>query len=563
MLNNLYLKEAVFVAKTCKLVTRQSVLLLIVYYLIATLAGLLEGSGMLMLVDVVTGHANLENKTSLIGILTSILRYFSIDPDLKIIFFFTILILLLRVFLTFLSQIIYYRDVQAWLSKKIRYACIDTLMNGDWEFLRNMTSGTYVGAVSDGVNKSAYYFNSLVLIFYSAINAFILIFFALSVSFEISLLFFLAGFPAFLALRAILKVQKLFAEKYTAATQKFFGNITENLNGMYHIKVEGRVDRYTSKSLSLQDEMTRNEKKYALTIAGAGGFMNFIPVFILFVFFGWTILKSNSFQDLIIFLASISIIGSRAYGHINTLVQSASGLSIYGSNFMPVIDLLKIPREKKKEYISEKILLIEVSGASYSYNESSGIRDLNVEIKIGEPLIIMGPSGAGKTTLANLISGLYLPGIGKINYFGDSGKAYSSAKFRPRLGYVTQDIHLFHGTVRENLSTSVLNTATDEELWFALKQSGSEDFILKLGGLDAPIAEAGRSLSGGQKRRLGIARVLAGKPDILILDEMTAGVDDVIKNELISTIKSISSSLIIIIITHEEIKINPAKYFYF
>ena len=119
------------------------------------------------------------------------------------------------------------------------------------------------------------------------------------------------------------------------------------------------------------------------------------------------------------------------------------------------------------------------------------------------------------------------------------------------MGYVTQDIHLFHGTIRDNLIIFPDSGVGDDSLWRCLLCVGAEGFVRKLGGLDAVITEAGRSLSGGEKRRLGIARVLIANPHILILDEVTAGLDEARKKELIATIKTLAESLIVIVITHD------------
>jgi len=105
---------------------------------------------------------------------------------------------------------------------------------------------------------------------------------------------------------------------------------------------------------------------------------------------------------------------------------------------------------------------------------------------------------------------------------------------------VPQDILLFHGSVRDNL-VGGQGLVVDDVLIEALSDAGADAFVERLGGLDAMITEAGRSLSGGERRRLGIARVLAGRPDVLILDEVTVGLDEQRKLELLGTIRAFFS----------------------
>jgi ABC-type bacteriocin/lantibiotic exporter with double-glycine peptidase domain len=127
------------------------------------------------------------------------------------------------------------------------------------------------------------------------------------------------------------------------------------------------------------------------------------------------------------------------------------------------------------------------------------------------------------------------------------------------VGYVPQDILLFQGTVRENLTGGQGHIA-DEVLIDALRGAGAEVFVSRLGGLDAVIVEAGRSLSGGERRRLGIARVLAGHPDVLILDEVTVGLDEERKLELLATIGALSERFVVVAITHDSDMAGAARF---
>ena len=160
-----------------------------------------------------------------------------------------------------------------------------------------------------------------------------------------------------------------------------------------------------------------------------------------------------------------------------------------------------------------------------------------------------GPSGSGKTTLANLISGLYEPAAGSISYVGASGKAFDSRGHHPKIGYVTQDVRLFTGSVRDNLDP--WGKVGDDELRACLADTDAASFVERLGGLGAPIAEGGRSLSGGEKRRLAIARALAQKCDCLVLDEVTSGLDTANKRELLETIGRLASRILIVAIAHD------------
>ena len=150
----------------------------------------------------------------------------------------------------------------------------------------------------------------------------------------------------------------------------------------------------------------------------------------------------------------------------------------------------------------------------------------------------------------NIISGLYQPSVGSVNYIGlDSGSKYSSLSFRPKIGYVPQDIYFFKGSIRDNL---VSGEEHDESLvWDVLDKVFASSFVRELGGLDVESSEAGRSLSGGQRRRLAIAKVLLAGCDVLLFDEVTSGLDDFNRKGVIDLIKSISKDKITIVISHD------------
>ncbi len=148
--------------------------------------------------------------------------------------------------------------------------------------------------------------------------------------------------------------------------------------------------------------------------------------------------------------------------------------------------------------------------------------------------------------------GLQVADSGKIYYSGVSGKKYDSNKYRAKVGYVTQDIHLFSGTFRANLISD--QVISDVKIWEVLEQVGAKSFVQHAGGLNGVILESGKSLSGGQRRRLGIARALLRGADILIFDEIVSGLDLLNKNSIHELIEKLSSEHVIVWISHDSWK---------
>lgn len=176
---------------------------------------------------------------------------------------------------------------------------------------------------------------------------------------------------------------------------------------------------------------------------------------------------------------------------------------------------------------------IRIENISFRYNEDKDkvLKGLTLEIKAGENVAVVGPSGGGKTTLCNLIPRFYDVSEGNIYIDGKSIRDITLHSLRKNIGVVQQDVYLFSGTVRENILYGMPG-ADDEAMRRAATLAGAHDFIEKLpNGYDTYVGERGVMLSGGQKQRISIARVFLKNPPILILDEATSALDN--ENELI------------------------------
>ncbi|MBQ3151175.1 MAG: ABC transporter ATP-binding protein [Clostridia bacterium] len=171
---------------------------------------------------------------------------------------------------------------------------------------------------------------------------------------------------------------------------------------------------------------------------------------------------------------------------------------------------------------------IEFCDVSFKYEGTDKyvFRDLNLKIEKGKSVAIVGPSGAGKTTICNMIPRFYHCDEGKIFLDGHDINDLSLSSLRKAIGIVQQDVYLFSGTIRDNICYGK-ESATDEEIVEAAKRAGAHDFIMSLSdGYDTYIGERGVKLSGGQKQRISIARLFLKDPPILILDEATSALDN-------------------------------------
>jgi ABC-type multidrug transport system fused ATPase/permease subunit len=195
---------------------------------------------------------------------------------------------------------------------------------------------------------------------------------------------------------------------------------------------------------------------------------------------------------------------------------------------------------------------------SFNYDETPVLENINLEIKPGEMVALVGPTGVGKTTMANLIPRFYDPSEGRILVDGMDIRTVTLSSLRRHISMVLQDVFLFNGTVAENIAYGS-PSATLEEIIEAAIAAGADEFIREMPeGYDTHIGERGVRLSGGQKQRLAIARALLYDAPILILDEATSSVDTETEAKIASALQRLMGGRTTIVIAHRLSTIRHA-----
>lgn len=255
--------------------------------------------------------------------------------------------------------------------------------------------------------------------------------------------------------------------------------------------------------------------------------------------------------DLIAFMLYLGLLQSpvSTMGRLNEDFQNAMASIERCEELLAIHSNVKEPGNPvEKSRLQGDVVFDHVS---FSYIEDSDVlKDVSFTVTPGRMIAIVGPTGAGKSTIANLLMRFYDCDQGEVTLDGRNIKEYRLANIRDAVSIVMQDIFLFNGTVAENIAYGVSH-ATMEEIEDAARMARAEDFILEMPqGYDTIIGERGVKLSGGQKQRISIARALLRDTPILILDEATAAVDMNTEKKIQSAIQEVTRDRSTIVIAH-------------
>jgi len=212
-----------------------------------------------------------------------------------------------------------------------------------------------------------------------------------------------------------------------------------------------------------------------------------------------------------------------------------------------------------KEKVSQVTGAFEFRDVSFSYDKKLQVlRQFNLTVQPGETVALVGESGAGKSTILNMVIGFHKPDDGAVYLDGKDMDTLNLRTYRRHLAVVPQTSILFSGTIRDNI-TYGMKHVTEEQLWEAIRAANLEQFILSLpNGLDTAVGEHGGKLSGGQRQRIAIARALIRDPKIIVLDEATSALDSVSEREIQKALENLQKGRTTFVVAHRLSTIRNA-----
>src|SRR5512143_448461 len=382
------------------------------------------------------------------------------------------------------------------------------------------------------------------VLFQTLVGVVFVVIYAFSVHWLIAPIYFatvpLLGWLSSVLSRRIKQVQKVIVAETTALA----GSTTESLRNIELVKSMGlgaqevaRLNGTTSRILALELRKVRYLRSLSFVQGTAVNALRTSILFLmLYLIFARQITVGQFFA---LWIYSFFIFGPLQ--ELGTVINVYRETEASLANFQSILDAPREPRPADPVVV-EDLTRLAFDNVTFSHLSvtTPAVRGVSFEVRRGETVALVGPSGAGKTTLVKLLVGLYRPQSGRVLYDGQPQDRVDLERLRERIGFVTQDTQLFSGSIRENL-VFVRPDATDAECLEALARAACDDLLARADrGLDTVIGEGGVKVSGGEKQRLSIARALLRRPHLMVFDEATSSLDSLTEQEVTRTIREVA-----------------------
>lgn len=523
--------------------------LLIAALLVATLV---EGVGFATLLPLIGAAA--ESSASELSPLNRAVREFlsvlGLPLEVGTLLIVVVLVLVLRSLLR-LAAMIYVGNATAVVTTGIRRTLIDTLLKVRWRFFVSQPLGRIANIASGEAMRAGRAFTLvaelLALLIQSAVMAVI----ALLISWQLALGAAVIGLLMTGSLATFVRSTRRTGRKQVFRTKDLLVYLADTLSNVKPVRAMAREDAFARLFERRIQRLHKTIRRQVINREAINNLQDVVMALALGVGFwiAYALLKVPVAEIVVLGIVlhrSVASIGKLQKAYQTALEMEAS----WHHCTQLIAEAARDPEPNPGQLTPRFERAIAFERVCFAYDHHRVLDELDLEIRAGSLTVLTGPSGAGKTTLIDLVLGLHRPERGRILVDGVSLNDIDLIAWRRMIGYVPQETVLFHDTIRANLALGD-DSFSDQELRTALEIAQAWDFVAALpDGLDTVVGEKGARLSGGQRQRIALARALLGRPRLLILDEVTSALDPETASEIARNVRELARHATVLAVTH-------------
>ncbi|MBX6320538.1 MAG: ABC transporter ATP-binding protein [Rhodospirillaceae bacterium] len=437
---------------------------------------------------------------------------------------------------------------------RMRLGFITALLQARWSYFVSQPLGRFANTLSFESLRASEAYNALTQCVSGVIQAVIYVVIAAVVSWKLAAGALVIGAALMLSLNRFVIITKRHARKQTKRTKVLIRRLADVLIGLKPMKAmarEGQFERLFLKDIRAIDKAMRRQ-----VFARQTGRALEEPIIVIFVGIGIYVVTTFAtipLGELVV----MSLLLAKTVAVIAKIQEDLQAVAAAESGYWGIRDAIAEAAAAREQVGGGRAPAlargIEFRGVSMTYGTKPVLRDVSFDIPAGGITAIVGPSGAGKTTLVDLVLGLYRPVAGEILVDGTPLAEIDLLQWRGMVGYVPQELILYHDTIRANVALGETRF-TQEDVERALRQAGAWEFVEPLADrIDHVVGERGGMLSGGQRQRIALARALVHRPKLLILDEATSALDPANEAAIVRNVRKLADAggITVLSISHQ------------
>lgn len=537
---------------------------LLMVFLLAV-SGLAEGVSIATLVPLLElGVSEGTGDTSRLGeLVQGFLGVFNLEPTLVVLLVLIIVGISLKSWFLWLAM----RQVGftvARVTKDLRIDLVRSLLQARWRYFGKQPIGRFANAISSEALRSGSAYRAACVVLGTVLQIIVYVALSAAISVPGTALAFVGGGLFLVALRRFIRMSRTAGEQQTERTKSLTENLVDALQGIKPIKAMAREEQFLPLLESETEELHQAHRGRIIAAQGLKLFQEpVIAVLLALGLYGALRAATLPFSSVLV----MAFVFYRLMQQVNNVQLRFQEMVDGESAFWSMRQEIERAEGEREELRGDRPppaleSAIELKNIWFRYEDEWILQGLDARIPAGQFVTIAGASGAGKSTVANLVMGLLWPDRGEITIDGVPLEEIDLKAWRRALGYVPQEVLLFNDTVRRNITLGD-EKVSEERVVAALRAADAWDFVRRRpGGLDSEIGEKGSLLSGGQRQRLAIARALVGEPRLLVLDEATTALDPKTERGICETLRDLRSRLTILSISHQPAMRHAADLVY-